>query len=79
MRLLLWQFTRLVTIAVMFGLPVAWWLAQYYLDFFGDRVTLTPMIFVASALLAMVISWLTVASHAIRAARTSPANALRCE
>jgi len=78
-RLLLWQFTKPVTIAVLFGLPLAWWLAQVYLSSFGTRVALTPMVFIASAALAMAIAWATVATHAVRVARANPIHALRCE
>jgi len=78
-RMLLWQFSKPATIAILVGLPLAWGLAQVYLSSFGDRVTLTPLIFIAPAVLAMGIAWIAVATHAIRVARTNPVHALRCE
>ncbi len=78
-RLLLWQFLKPVMVAIVFGLPLAWWLAQFYLEFFGNRVTLTAAIFIGAAVLNLGIAWVTVAIHAVQAALPNPIHALRYE
>ena len=78
-RLLLWQFSKPVAISVLIGTPIAVLASQQYLNFFSERVTLSPLIFVVSAALIMTFSWVTVATHAIRVARSNPIMALRYE
>jgi putative ABC transport system permease protein len=52
---------------------------KYWLDSFAYRIDLTPFYFISAGLLALVISWFTVAAQAIRAAKTNPVNCLRHE
>jgi putative ABC transport system permease protein len=78
-RLLAWQFTKPVIIANLVAWPAAWWLMRDWLNGFSDRIPLTPLWFVAAGLLALIIALGTTATHALRVARSSPINALRCE
>jgi putative ABC transport system permease protein len=78
-KLLVWQFSKPVMIATLIAWPIAWWLMRDWLNGFNVRIALTPIPFIASGLLAMLIAWLTVTWHAIRVARTSPIHALRYE
>ena len=79
LRLLLWQFSRPVLVALLLASPVAAWVARDWLEQFDVRIALTPWPFVAAGTLALLIAWLTVASHAWKVARASPALALRHE
>ena len=78
-RLLVWQFSRLVLIANLIAWPVAWWLMRDWLNQFSARISLHPGWFVAAGAAALLIAALTVAAHAVRVARTSPIHALRYE
>jgi putative ABC transport system permease protein len=78
-RLLVWQFSRPVVISLVLGLPLAAAAAGLYLDFFADRIALTPTLFIATAVGALTIAWLTVGGHAFRVAHTNPVGALRYE
>jgi putative ABC transport system permease protein len=78
-KLLAWQFSRPVVIANLIAWPVAWWVMRNWLNGFDARIDLGPEPFVLAGLVALVIAVGTVASHAIRVARTNPIVALRYE
>jgi putative ABC transport system permease protein len=78
-HLLSGSFTRLVLVSIGIGLPVSYFTMKYWLDSFAYRIDLTPFYFISAGLLALVISWFTVAAQAIRAAKTNPVNCLRHE
>jgi putative ABC transport system permease protein len=78
-RLLVWQFSRLVLVANLIAWPLAWWAMRDWLNGFDLRIPLDPWLFVVAGLLALTIAAATVASHALRVARTHPIHALRYE
>ena len=78
-RLLVWQFSRPVVIAILLATPLGYLGARAYLNFFADRVSLTPVIFLTTAFVAFGVAALTVSFHAVRAARANPVHALRYE
>lgn len=73
------EFTRLVIIAIVPAIAAGWYVANWWLDSFTYRITLTPLMFVACGLLAIVIAWVTVSYQAIRAASIEPVKSLRYE
>ena len=78
-RLLVWQFGRLVLVANLIAWPVAWWAMRGWLDGFDLRIALGPLFFVGAGALALAIAVGTVAGHALRVARAHPIHALRYE
>jgi putative ABC transport system permease protein len=78
-KLLVWQFSKPVLIANLIAWPVAWYYLRNWLDGFAYRIDLSPLYFVAAALVALGIAWATVSAQAVRAARARPVNALRYE
>jgi putative ABC transport system permease protein len=77
--LLLWQFSIPVLIANLIAWPVAWYYLHGWLEGFAYRIPLSPLYFLGAGLVALVIAWATVFSHARRVAGASPINALRYE
>jgi putative ABC transport system permease protein len=77
--LLVWQFSKPVVWALGFGLLGAWGASYMYLNFFQDRINLTPMVFIVTGVFALAISWATVTFHAWRVAQSNPIDALRYE
>ncbi|WP_262690763.1 ABC transporter permease [Kordiimonas aestuarii] len=79
--LLVWQFSRPVLIANIIAWPAAWFLMSGWLEGFQYRLGggYIWMMALAAGLLALLVSWLTVASRAIRVAQTNPIHALRYE
>lgn len=77
LRLLLWQFSKPVLLALLIAWPLAgWWMARW-LSGFDSRIALTPWPFLLAGFAALGVALLTVSTHALRVARTNPIEALR--
>ena len=77
--LLLWQFSIPVLIANLIAWPVAWYYLHGWLQGFAYRIPLSPLYFLGAGLVALLIAWATVFSHARRVAGANPIHALRYE
>jgi len=73
------DFTRMVIVSVILGLPVAYWLLDIWLEKFAFRIPLSITYFALSGGIALTIAWITVASQAVKAARINPVKCLRNE
>lgn len=78
-RLMLWQMSRPVLVALVLAMPVAWLAATLYLDFFSDRIAGVPFYLAATALAALMVAGMAVTGHALRAANLHPASVLHVE
>jgi putative ABC transport system permease protein len=77
--MLLRQFSVPVLIANVIAWPVAWYWLHGWLEGFAYRITLSPLYFLGSGAVALVIAWATVFVHASRVASANPIHALRYE
>jgi len=77
--LLLWQFSVPVLIANLIAWPIAWYYLHDWLQGFTYRIPLSPLYFLGAGLVALLIAWATVFSHARRVAAANPIHALRYE
>jgi ABC-type antimicrobial peptide transport system permease subunit len=77
--LLTGDFTKMVLLSILIGLPVSYWLLDQWLERFAFHVPLEAWYFIAAGLVAMLIAWVTVASQAIKASGVNPVNCLRNE
>ncbi len=77
--LLLWQFSIPVLVANLIAWPIAWYYLHGWLQSFSYRIPLSPLYFLGAGLVALVIAWATVFSHARRVAGANPIHALRYE
>jgi putative ABC transport system permease protein len=73
------DFLRLVALAFLIAAPVAWIVMNKWLQDFAYRITIDWWIFVLAALLALVITLLTISIRAIKAALANPIQSLRTE
>ena len=73
------DFTKLVILAIVIAIPVAYWMMQQWLNDFAYRTELSVWPFVSAALLAIVIAFGTASFQAIRAALINPVDTLRSE
>lgn len=75
------EFFVLVGIGMVLAFPAAWYFTENWLQNFAYRIDLSGewLTFVISALLAFVITLITVGYHVIRAASANPVHALRDE
>ena len=73
------EFAALLAVALVIGMPIAYWAMQRWLEDFAFRTTMSGWTFVLTALIVIMIAGSSVSVHAIQAARTNPADALRNE
>jgi ABC-type antimicrobial peptide transport system permease subunit len=73
------NFLGLVMVAFIIASPVAWWIANAWLEGFSYRVAVSWWIFALTAIISAVIALLTISYQAIRAALTNPTKNLRNE
>ena len=74
--MLLGDFARPVAIAFLLSVPVAYALADHWLQDYAYRVEVGVALFMVSGALCFVIAGLTVGGQAMRAALTNPARTL---
>lgn len=73
------DFTMLVMIGFIIAAPVAWIILKDFMEMFAYRSPMAWWIFAGAGLLALLIAWLTISFHSIKAARRNPVEALRYE
>lgn len=73
------QFFYLLLIAFAIAAPLAGLIMNFWLNDYAYHIDLSPLIFVAALLIALLIAGLTVGFKSYRAATTNPARALRDE
>ncbi|SFC47949.1 ABC transporter permease [Pseudoalteromonas denitrificans] len=78
-NLLAKEFLLLILMSIAIAFPVSYWLLGDWLANFSDRVNQTVWVYLFAALCIAVITWVTVASLAFKAASTRPSLILRYE
>jgi putative ABC transport system permease protein len=73
------DFLVLVGISCVIAFPVAWWMMQNWLQDYDYRINIDVGVFIAAAVLAILIALITVSSQAIKAALANPVKNLRTE
>ena len=78
-RILSLDFLRPVCFAFLVTLPLSWFLMNKWLENFAYRISISWMIFISAACIALFIAMLTIAYQAIRASLANPVESLRSE
>ena len=78
-RLMLGEFSQPVLWANLIAWPCAYFIMRRWLEGFTNHVDLSPWVFVAVSVFALVIALATVSGHALLVARAKPVDALRYE
>lgn len=73
------DFVWLVGIAFIIAAPLAWFAMQKWLENYAYRTEIHWWVFLAAAVAAFVIAFLTISIHAVRAAMLNPAKTLKTE
>ncbi|MEM9857417.1 MAG: FtsX-like permease family protein, partial [Bacteroidota bacterium] len=73
------NFTKQVVVSLVLSLPVAYFLMDTWLESFAYRIQVGWTILLFSALLVLLVTWLTVAYKSVTAALTNPVDTLRNE
>ncbi|MBL7876942.1 MAG: FtsX-like permease family protein, partial [Cyclobacteriaceae bacterium] len=78
-RLLSKEFLLLVLIANAIAFPLTWYLASEWLKTFAFRMTINPLLFVGTMIIALSITLVIVSLQTIKAALADPVKSLRYE
>lgn len=72
-------FTRLLLLAILLSVPIAYYLIDLFLQDYINRMEITAWLFIAPTLTTFLVVWLTVSSITFRSARQNPVDTLRYE
>lgn len=78
-QLLSKDFLKLVFIAFVIAIPIAWWATSKWLQGFAYRIDISWWIFAVAGVLALSIALLTISIQAVKAATANPVDSLRDE
>ncbi|RPE08741.1 FtsX-like permease family protein [Chitinophaga lutea] len=73
------DFLRVVLLASVLAVPLAWWAMHRWLEDFAYRISLSWWMFALAGVLALLVAVGTVGYQALRAALNNPVNSLRSE
>lgn len=73
------DFLRLVGLALLLAVPIAWYAMQSWLERFAYRIDIQWWIFALAGLIAFTIAFLTISFQATRAALVNPVESLKRE
>ncbi|MBS0031440.1 ABC transporter permease [Chitinophaga sp. 22321] len=73
------EFFRAVAVAIVIGLPLAWYCMDYWLHSFAYHIRLGVDVFLLVGVVMLLITLLTVSVQAIRAAMENPVKSLKME
>jgi putative ABC transport system permease protein len=73
------DFLKLVSIALIIAIPLAWLTADKWLQNYPYRIALDWWLFAAACLLVLLVALATVSFQAIKAAIANPVKSLRTE
>ncbi len=79
LRELVLSFMKLVGIAFVVGIPVAWLVMHRWLEDYTHRIALSWWIFAAAGLVVVLLAFVSVIWQSVRTARTNPAAVLKKE
>jgi ABC-type antimicrobial peptide transport system permease subunit len=73
------DFLKLVALSCVVAFPISWWVMHSWLQGYTYRINISWWIFIAAAVLAIVIALATISFQAIKAAIANPIKSLRTE
>lgn len=77
--LLSFDFLKLVVIAILFAVPIAWLTMDHWLQDFAYRIELQWWMFVVAGIVAVGIAFVTVSFQSVQAAFANPVKSLKTE
>ncbi|WP_422356531.1 ABC transporter permease [Roseivirga pacifica] len=73
------QFSMLVLLAILIGLPISYWATKEWLNGYAYKIELQWWFFVLAGALTLLIAWLTVSIQTFKTAKLNPTKSLRTE
>jgi putative ABC transport system permease protein len=73
------DFSRLILIAFILAIPMAWYGIYWYFQQYAYKTTIGPFVYLAAGFLAFVLAYFTMIYQSLKAASDNPVNSLRSE
>ena len=73
------NFTKLIGIAFVISIPIAWYTIQQWLSQFAYQVEVGVWPFVLAGIAVLLITWITVSYQSFKASRINPVEVLKAE
>jgi hypothetical protein len=73
------EFLKLVMIAFVIAVPLAWWLMNSWLQNYDFRVSISIWLFCGVGFIVLLLALLVVSANTVKAAMNNPVNSLRTE
>jgi putative ABC transport system permease protein len=78
-RKVTFDFLRLVMVASLLALPVAWWLMDQWMQSFAYKTFISIWIFILPVIIVTILAWLTIYFQVKKLADTNPVDVLKFE
>lgn len=79
LRELVLSFMKMVGVAFVIGIPVAWLVVHRWLEGYSHRISLSWWIFVLAGIVVLLMAFIAVIWQSVRTAKANPANVLKKE
>ena len=79
LRELVLSFMKMVGVAFVIGIPVAWFVMHRWLEGYSHRISLSWWIFVLAGLVVLLMAFIAVIWQSVRTAKANPATVLKKE
>jgi putative ABC transport system permease protein len=73
------EFSRLIIIASVIAVPIAWWLMNTWLQDFKFRINISAWIFIGTILITALVTGITVGYQSVKSSLANPVKSLRTE
>lgn len=73
------EFFILVLISIITACPVSFYVMKKWLEDFAFHIDITPSTFIFSGIFALIIAFLTISYHGVRAATSNPVDSIKYE
>ncbi|MEN5196435.1 ABC transporter permease [Sphingobacterium faecium] len=78
-QLLSKEYLKLIFLSILIASPIAWWAMHHWLDDFAYKINLSWWMFIIPAVITLLIAFVTMSYHSIKAASANPVESLRDE
>ena len=73
------KFIVLIGLATLIASPITWWLLNDWLEQFAYKVNLNPLIFLASGLGVITVTFISISIQSLKVSHINPSEALRMD
>jgi putative ABC transport system permease protein len=73
------EYLKLVGLSILIASPLIWWVMNNWVQTFPYRTNISPLVFVISGVIVLLVALITVSYQTVKASRTNPVESLRYE